>query len=228
VIRTDTSSDAFAMRIGKDGAPTALPETLDAASAASAGRLWARIEATIGDLVIHRRHLTAASLGGVSVGEIVHPSAIAETLIEAISPIVREIAARTATPRELALKRTLGDGRREELFISYDTVLDRIKTLTEAHQALFDAFGLRARPPQGAVLRKLPPPPPRRPELRAISARRADSAPVGIPRILLLLSDPGEVSAASVLGRGPRCLARRCRPRPRPVRSRGGAARCRS
>src|SRR5262249_34513709 len=122
VMRTDTSSDAYAMRIGKDGSSKGLPETLSAADAAAAGRLWARITGTVGELVIHRRHLTAASLGGVAVGEIVHPSAIAEALIDAISPIVRQIATRTATPRELALKRFLGDGRREELFISYDTI----------------------------------------------------------------------------------------------------------
>jgi len=160
VLRSEGSSEVTATRLGKNGAPSRAPEQLNPSDVAAVNRLWARIENTISDLVCHRRRLTAATMSGIPVGEIVHPEAVAEVLIQAIAPIVREIAIRTATPRELALKRYLGDGRREELFISYDTVLERITTLTERHQAKFDAFGLRERPAPRAVVRKLPPPAP--------------------------------------------------------------------
>lgn len=169
VLRSEQSSEVMATRLGRDGNPVGLPEALLPDDVEVVNRLWARVEATIGELVCYRSRAVAASLGGVPVRDVVHPEAIAEVIIEAIAPIVREIARRSASPRELALKRTLGDGRREELFISYSTVLERAEGLSERHQGKFDAFGLRERPAPALraapVIRMLPParptPPPR-------------------------------------------------------------------
>jgi len=172
VLRSEHTTEVTATRLGRDGSAVGLPEALLPDDVAVVNRLWARVEGTIGELVCHRSRASAASLGGVPVGEILHPEAIAEVIIEAIAPIVREIAKRSGSPRELALKRTLGDGRREELFIAYSVVLERTESLSDRHQAMFDAFGLCERPQQRAVIRMLPPPKPASPP------RPAPAAPV--------------------------------------------------
>jgi hypothetical protein len=106
---------------------------------------------------MHRTRATSAKLGGVLVGEVPRPEVIAAAIVRALAPHVREIAARTTTPRELALKRELGDGCREELFITYDTVLERCKDLSAVHQEVFDMYGLREpEQAQGAVVWRLP------------------------------------------------------------------------
>jgi hypothetical protein len=74
---------------------------------------------------------------------------IAAAIVRALAPHVREIAARTTTPRELALKRELGDGCREELFITYDTVLERCRDLSAVHQEVFDMYGLHTQEQRG-------------------------------------------------------------------------------
>lgn len=171
VLRCESQADVTATRLGKDGQPIGFSERLDASDVVTVNRLWARIEATIGELVIHRRRATAATMGGVPVREIVHPEGIAEVIIEAIAPLVREVARRSGSPRELSLKRALGDGRREEIFIPYDAVLALTGGLSERHQAMFDAFGLREKTGARALI---PKPPPRAektsPQVRLISA----------------------------------------------------------
>lgn len=136
------SSLVTATRVDKAGYPLGEGQRLGTADAAVAHRLWNRVTSTLGTLVTHRTRAVSCKLGGVPVAEIPRPEVVASTLIRALAPYVREIAKRTAVTGELALKRELGDGCREELFINYDTVLDRMTPLVPAHRALFDLFGL--------------------------------------------------------------------------------------
>ncbi|AKT43233.1 hypothetical protein [Chondromyces crocatus] len=169
VLRSGSSTGVTATRLDKQGEAVGEPEVLDATDSAEVKRLWARVESTLGELVLHRTGATEATLGGVQVGDIVHPEVIAEVVIGAVAPIIREIVRRSASPRELSLKRTLGDGRREELFVSFETVLDRTAGLSERHRAMFDAFGLRERSGARGVVHRLPSMR-SAPELRAVSA----------------------------------------------------------
>lgn len=159
------SAEVTATWVDKANYPLGEGARLGRADAAGIHRLWNRVTTTLGSLVVHRTRATSAKLGGVLVGEVPRPEVIAAAIVRALAPHVREIAARTTTPRELALKRELGDGCREELFITYDTVLDRCKDLSPVHQEVFDMYGLRApeprsepapAPAQGAVVWRLP------------------------------------------------------------------------
>jgi hypothetical protein len=129
-------------KVDKKGYPTSQEERLSGDDAASARRIWTRIVSTIGNLLEHRKRAVSATFGGVPVSEVARPASIAEALIANIAPLVREIARRTGTSRELALKRVVADGCREELFISYDTVLERTRGLSPRTQCFFEAFGL--------------------------------------------------------------------------------------
>lgn len=138
-------------RVDKKGYPTADEERLSPENAASARRIWTRIVATIGNLLEYRKRALSATFGGVPVSEVARPATIAESLIASIAPLVREIARKTGTTRELALKRVVADGCREELFISYDTVLERMRGLTPRTESFFEAFGLRTYAPTPAL-----------------------------------------------------------------------------
>jgi len=151
------SAEVTATGVDKANYPLGEGAKLCRADAAGIHRLWNRVTTTLGSLVVYRTRATTAKLGGVLVSEVPRPEVIAAAVVRALAPHVREIAARTTTPRELALKRELGDGCREELFITYDTVLERAKDLSAAHQEVFDMYGLREpEDAQGAVVWRLP------------------------------------------------------------------------
>ena len=143
VFTGESGGDVMATRVDKAGYPRQDAERLGLADAQIVQKLWLRVTTLLGQLVAFRTRATASRLGGVPVVEVGRPVVVAQALLRALAPYVREIAARTNVPRELALKRELGDGCREELFIHYETVLERIGSLTPSHQALFDVFGLR-------------------------------------------------------------------------------------
>ncbi len=132
-----------ATKVDKKGYPIAPDEKLVGDDAASARRIWTRVVATISNLLENRKRITTATFGGVPCSEVARPAAIAQAVIASIAPLVREIARRAGTPRELALKRVVADGCREELFVSYETVLERVRGLSPAGQSFFAEFGLR-------------------------------------------------------------------------------------
>ncbi len=116
--------------------------TLTGQDAQQVKRLWRQIEESVCDLVHYRSQLLAATLYNKRVTEIESPSTIAVSLIQSIAPLVRDLKRHSRTPGELQLKRDLGDGRREELFIDEKEVTGKISILKPKNQQLFDCFGL--------------------------------------------------------------------------------------
>jgi len=169
VLRTTASAHATARRIDVDGAALGPAETLGPEDTQVVHRLWARVEATICDLVCYRKKVTAATLRSVQIEEIVHPEVIAEVIVESIAPLVREMARRSSTEGELGLKRYLGDARREELFMTYDALLAGTDALLPRHRLMFEGYGLSESRTRGATVVPLLPPMPRLPQLRAVN-----------------------------------------------------------
>lgn len=145
-------------RIAEDGARTSEPELMRPDDAGVLRRLFAKVGGALRSLVPHRSKIRAAHFRDVNVTELEQPADIGQLIVESVAPYVREIARRSNGRDELALKRTLGDGRREELFVPYATVLAGVENLEPAHRALFDAYGFGARAP--ASVRALPAPAP--------------------------------------------------------------------
>jgi len=202
LLDSEGSRDVTLTGIDRAGYPSAQSEKLGRDDAAAVHKLWSRVVNTIATLLPYRKNASKALFGGVPVGEVARPAVIAEAIIFSIAPLVREVARRTATPGELALKRFLGDGCREEIFITYETVLERIRGLSDKHHAKFDPFGLRSaasstRPAQmpASMLRQLAP--------VAAHPRSAPLTMASAPPI----STPPPMSAAAVMAamepRGP-------------------------
>ena len=155
VISSEGAQEIHVSRIAEDGSRVSEPEIMGPEDTGVLRRLFARVGATLRSLVPHRSRLRAAYFRDLSASELEQPAAIGELMIQSIAPYVREIGRRSNGRDELALKRTLGDGRREELFVSYATVLSGTETLDPEHRELFDAFGLGVR--EGATTRVMLP-----------------------------------------------------------------------
>lgn len=136
-------------RIDDDEHPVGDALTLTGQDAQQVKRLWRQVEESICDLVHYRSQLLAATLYNKRVTEIESPATIAVSIIQSIAPLVRDLKRHSRAPNELQLKRDLGDGRREELFIDQREITGKYGVLSPKHQQLFDCFGLsKARVPE--------------------------------------------------------------------------------
>lgn len=105
-------------------------------------KLWALIQEHQAELVSSRSGLSNLCIDNRQVETFDHPSEVAETLLGCIAPLAREIRLRSRVPGELILKRSTGEGRREELFLPRDTLQALYKDLPERFRRVFDAMGL--------------------------------------------------------------------------------------
>jgi hypothetical protein len=74
--------------------------------------------------------------------DVARPGRIAEKLIDLVAPTVRELRRRSAPTGELILKRELGGGRREEIFLRRVELTSQWAALGPGRRTLFDAWGL--------------------------------------------------------------------------------------
>jgi hypothetical protein len=88
--------------------------------------------------------LEDAKLDERSVTALRDPGIVVDRLIAAMAPTVSEIARRSLSPKELVLKRLLGDNRREEIFVSKASLLEKLAPLPEPLRAAFKPLGLQA------------------------------------------------------------------------------------
>jgi hypothetical protein len=118
------------------------PLTVTGVEADDLVNLWNTIAAELGVLVEHRHELLSARLRGNDVADLDEPAEMGEALLMSLAPIVREIRVRSRVPGELVLKRELGDGRREEVFIPRRELESKFEVLPYEYQACFNAVGL--------------------------------------------------------------------------------------
>src|SRR6185312_10510247 len=130
-------------RLGEDGSPTPDPVIeLGGEDSMHAMRLWNRVVDSTHDLGMRRQSMTTATFDGKPLREIEDPAAIATKLINVLAPIVQEIARRSGAPGELVLRRDLGEGRREEIYITKAELNEKVPTL----RPVFDPFELSEGP----------------------------------------------------------------------------------
>jgi hypothetical protein len=104
--------------------------------------LGEKIEAAVDGLREHRRSLAGAQLDGAPLADHPHPKVLAERLIEAMAPVVRQIAQHSLSPRELVLKRLLAGDRREEIFVSKSELAQKLEALPASLRKTFAPLGL--------------------------------------------------------------------------------------
>lgn len=106
------------------------------------GKLWNLLLEHSPSLLQSRSELAKVTIGNRNIETITRPSEIAEELLQIVAPLVREIRLRSRVPGELILKRNTGKGRREEIFISRESIQQQYQSLPERYQRIFDAMGL--------------------------------------------------------------------------------------
>ena len=106
------------------------------------GGLLHKVEHELRNLASERRALLNVELKGLPKEPLDQPSALVEKMISAVAPLVLEIRRRTSAHGELVLKRDLGNGRREELFVPRKELAARVATLRPEYRQVFAPFAL--------------------------------------------------------------------------------------
>lgn len=94
------------------------------------------------DLALRRQLMIGAALDGHPLSERYEPREVCARILGQYAPIVAEISRRSSSKDELMLRRDVGNGRREALFITRAELRQRILRLPPALRTLFDRFGL--------------------------------------------------------------------------------------
>ena len=97
-----------------------------------------KLAAAAAELGKHRKAVVEAKMDGVLLRDHGKPALIVERLIDTIAPVVQEIAARSQSVGELVLRRLLGGGRREEIFLSTQELKVKLDPLSADNRALFE------------------------------------------------------------------------------------------
>lgn len=163
-----------------DGKQVGNEMPIDAEEALPWQKLWEAVDAAMLDLRDRRRSLRELRIGDASLESVTDPGAVGRALLGVLGPLCKQIRARSRVPDELSLKRDIGDGRREELYVPRETIERKYASLPAAYRRPFEEIGLgrmateevtvsdemqtRPEPPP---MRQLPPPPPPA-QLRAV------------------------------------------------------------
>jgi hypothetical protein len=171
--KNPTSGEGFQLRIALEESPrvllSAVPESgilesepplpLEGEDRIQVLKLWSRISDSTANLPARRQSLIAAHFEGVSLTTLEAPASIAQRLIALLAPIVQEIARRSGAPGELVIRRDLGQGRREEVYITRAELEQKILVLPPELRSAFEPLGLVAPPQLPSPPLALPAPP---------------------------------------------------------------------
>ena len=136
---------------------------LDSDDLAPIKQLVERATATLKDL-INRRTLVDLTLAGKSMSELDEPRIIPLEILSQLKPLALTIRQRSRVSGELVLKRDIGDGRREELFVPRATLAHQYARLPHDYRRPFEEMGISGEETQPAI--QLPPRPPAPPKPR--------------------------------------------------------------
>jgi hypothetical protein len=157
------------------------------------GALREKLGEAVGELARHRTKIVEVKLDGESLRSHSKPTLLVERLIAVLVPETQEIAARSQSPGELVLRRSLGGDRREEIFLSREDLKSKLEPLNDHNRALFDALFLE----KGAAPSRIEPPPP--PPPRAAPPR----APTPLYGVTPLIPISKPIPGAEPLGATP-------------------------
>lgn len=128
---------------------------LDAGDAARVLELGQRVIDSVQGLTSLRGSMRSLSLDHQPLEQLAWPETAAHRLLGQISPIVLEISRRSGAPGELVLRRDVGDGRREEIYVTKADLWERLQVLPPERRVAFTAIGLS--PPSLPLPAEAPP-----------------------------------------------------------------------
>lgn len=144
---------AVVSRVARDGSLD--PEsaiTLGGKDNAKALRLMRRVGESTRDLIRFRSAASSVVFENLPMTGLNEPGIVAKRLIAAMSPLARETARRSGAPGELVVRRDLGEGRREELYVTKNELYEKTRVLPPSLQAEFGPLGILKDLPRPAAL----------------------------------------------------------------------------
>src|SRR5262249_33877777 len=114
---------------------------LDSEDVAPVRQLAEKAYAALKDLLT-RRTLVELSLGATALADLEEPRIIPLELLAQLTPLARTIREKSRTSGELVLKRDIGDGRREELFVPRATLAAQFARLPNEYRRPFEDMGI--------------------------------------------------------------------------------------
>jgi hypothetical protein len=136
------------------------PNPLDIEDVAPIRQLTERAHTTLKDLIT-RRTLVDLSLGNTTLTDLEEPRIVPLELLAQLTPLARTIREKSRMSGELILKRDIGDGRREELFVPRATLTAQFARLPNDYRRPFEDMGITNEETSPAINIARPPAPPR-------------------------------------------------------------------
>ena len=130
---------------------------LDMEDVAPIRQLAERANHALKDL-INKRALVDLTYGGRAINDLEEPRVVPLELLTQLTPLARTIREKSRMSGELVLKRDIGDGRREELFVPRATLAQQFARLPNEYRRPFEEMGITQEETQPAIT--LPPRPP--------------------------------------------------------------------
>lgn len=100
-------------------------------------RLCGRLREAAGEALDHRQSVDWVRIDGKNLYEHDLVALMIDRFVDLYAPVVAEISERSASDKELSLKRELESGRREELYLRKEELADLLAPLDEAKLRLF-------------------------------------------------------------------------------------------
>jgi hypothetical protein len=167
-------SSATWQSISASGDAETEPNPLDFEDVEGIRRLGEGAHRTLKDLV-NNRMLVDLSLGGQALARLPEPRVAPMEVLQQLTPLSRTIRERSRVSGELVLKRDVGGGRREELFVPRAQLAGRFAKLPMEYRKPFEDMGVSSEDTQPAIAlpaqlrppasRSVPPPPPSSPSI---------------------------------------------------------------
>jgi hypothetical protein len=143
LMTTENERRVVIQPIGEEGVPDSeAPLALDGEDEQQMMTFCARVVASTCDLSTMRRSMVSADYEGVPLNDTKWPEAVAERLIQQLAPVVNEIALRSGAPGELVLRRDVGGGRREEVYVTKAELYEKVLVLPPTRRGSFEQLGL--------------------------------------------------------------------------------------
>jgi hypothetical protein len=136
--------------IGLTGDAETEPNPLDIEDVDGVRRLAEGAARALKDLTANRT-LTDLVLGGQALEKLPEPRIVPMELLQQLTPLARTIRERSRVSGELVLKKDLGGGRREELFVPRAALAQQFSKLPMEYRKPFEDMGVSSEDTQPAI-----------------------------------------------------------------------------
>jgi hypothetical protein len=123
------------------GEPDGGAVAIEGQDAAALYRLGEVVTGALNTMRDHKRRLRELRIGDTLLEQL-DPGIIGQAILTQLASLIRQTRQKSRVPGELIVKRDIGDGRREELFIPRAALERRFATLPPEYRRYFDDAGL--------------------------------------------------------------------------------------